>query len=398
MRPCSQTPRPAPNCPFTCGPGRGASEAHVAPKTRPKRWRGTGTAAAIASLLCGLAATPGHTEVYRFQDADGRWQFTDRPPPGARVRETSPTAANLTDLAARLNERFSPRTPLQAATLATVAIEAVRGQGSGFFVTPEGHILTNRHVIRPMPEGEQEDQARFRQAEAVLKLQEAELARRRSLAERAAADLARIEARGQEAGPIGRRLKDQQDYYAAAVAELDSRVSESRRQLDSARREASIQASSALLQQRFTIVLKDGERLSARLIRARDDRDLALLKLDGYRTPALRWSTSAPGQGDRVYAIGNPLGVADSATSGRITRIGAEQIMTDVQLLPGNSGGPLIDDAGEVIGVNYAKLSKQGDANYQGFGMAYPAAVVQAAFPDLSGVQQPLLSSPTRLK
>ncbi len=398
MRLCSQSRRPPPRCPAAGIPGPQIGTAGSAPAARPVRPWCAGTAAAIATLLGALAAAPGRAEVYRFQDADGRWQFTDRPPLGAPVRAASPTPANLTDLAARLNERFSPRTPLQAATLATVAIEAVRGQGSGFFVTPQGHILTNRHVIRPMPEGEHDDQARFRQAEAVLKLQEAELARRRSLADRAAQDLAQLKARGQDTGPIGRRIKDQQDYYAAAVAELDSRVSASRRELESARREASIQASSAILQQRFTIVLKDGERLSARLIRARDDRDLALLKLDGYRTPALRWSTSAPGQGDRVYAIGNPLGVSDSATTGRITRVGAEQIMTDVQLLPGNSGGPLIDEAGEVIGVNYAKLSKEGDANYQGFGMAYPAAVVRAAFPDLSGVQQPVLSSPTRSK
>jgi serine protease Do len=297
MRQCSHHRRPPLRGRATGLPGPRIGSRGSTRTTRPSRPWGTGAAVAIAAWLCALATIPGHTEVYRFRDAEGRWQFTDRPPPGAPVR-AAPPAADLTDLAARLNERFSPRTPLQAATLATVAIEAVRGQGSGFFITPEGHILTNRHVIRPMPEGEAEEQARFRQAEAVLKLQEAELARRRALADGSA-------------------------------------------------------------------------------------RDLALLKLDGYRTPTLRWSTGAPGQGDRVYAIGNPLGVADSATAGQITRIGAEQIMTDVQLLPGNSGGPLINEAGEVIGVNFAKLSKEGDANCQGFGMAIPAALVRAAFPEL---------------
>ncbi len=58
--------------------------------------------------------------------------------------------------------------------------------------------------------------------------------------------------------------------------------------------EQSVKIDYAILQQSFTIAIKDGERLTARLIRASDDHDLALLKLDGYRTPALRWATSQP--------------------------------------------------------------------------------------------------------
>jgi serine protease Do len=63
--------------------------------------------------------------------------------------------------------------------------------------------------------------------------------------------------------------------------------------------------------------------------------------------------------------------------------LGTEQILTDVQLLPGNSGGPLVNEAGEVIAVNFAKLTQGGDANYQGFGMAIPIAIARAAFPEL---------------
>ena len=334
-------------------------------------------------VLLALVAVPLAAEVYRFRDVDGRWQFTDRPPPGAAAQP--PAAAGAPDdLTARLTERFSGRTPIQQATLATLAIESVRGQGAGFFISTEGHIITNRHVVRPMPGEADEEEAGYRQAQERLRLQETELARRRSLEEGAAADLAELKARGQEGSPIARRLKAQHDYYAAAAAELAAQVSQHRQRLESARLEHSMQTSSALLQQDFTIVLKGGERLSARLVRASDDHDLALLKLDGHRTPALHWSTAnPPGQGDVVYAIGAPLGVADSVTSGRVTRLAADRIMTDVQLLPGNSGGPLVNEAGEVVAVNFAKLSKAGDANYQGFGMAIPAAIVRTTFPEL---------------
>ena len=344
--------------------------------------------AGLLALVLWLAWLPARAEVFKFQDADGRWHFTDRPPPGAAVPAPAPTSAGAVaptrDLAAALAQRFSARTAVQQATLATVAIEAVLGQGAGFFISNDGYILTNRHVVRPMPVDQREDEARFRPAEGRLQAQEAELARRRTLAAGAAADLARLKARGQEQGPVARRIKDQYDSYAAAAAELADQVAHGRQLVDSAKLEQSLKTDQAILQQNFPIVLKDGERLTARLIRASDDHDLALLKLDGYRTPALRWATGQPlGQGDPVYAIGNPLGVSDSVTAGRVTRLAPDQIMTDVQLLPGNSGGPLVDEAGEVVAINFAKLTKGGDANYQGFGLAIPSAIARAAFPEL---------------
>ena len=364
----------------------------------PKQQRippGTGRVG-LASPWLGLALglwlvwLPAPAEVFRFQDADGRWHFTDRPPPGtaapaakATVTATRP-AAPTRDLAAHLAQGFNARTPVQQATLATVAIEAVLGRGAGFFISEDGYILTNRHVVRPVPTDRGEDAAQFRQVEGRLKAQEAELARRRTLAARTAEDLAGFKSRGQETNLAARRLQSQYDYYAAAANELAGQVSQERQRLDSARLERNVQTNHAILQQDFTIVLKNGERLTARLVRASDDLDLALLKLDGYRTPALRASgDQIPGQGDPVYAIGNPLGVADSVTAGRVTQLAADQIMTDVQLLPGNSGGPLVNEAGEVIAVNFAKLAKGGDANYQGFGMAIPIALARAAFPEV---------------
>ena len=92
---------------------------------------------------------------------------------------------------------------------------------------------------------------------------------------------------------------------------------------------------------KFTIRLKGGKTLKARLVRISKDYDLALLKLDNYTTPFLNLSTKRhPRQGTKVFAIGSPLGITDSLTSGIITKSARDYLFTDTRILPGNSGGP----------------------------------------------------------
>jgi serine protease Do len=131
--------------------------------------------------------------------------------------------------------------------------------------------------------------------------------------------------------------------------------------------------------------------------------DLALLKLDGYTTPALTASLGKPlSQGQPVYAVGNPLGMADAMTAGVVTRVDADHIVTDTQLLPGNSGGPLIDADGRVVGVNVAKRVQGGESAYtQGFGMAVPIALALQEFTELRKAVQglaPSASSPAAVR
>ncbi|MCG6861273.1 MAG: serine protease [Chromatiaceae bacterium] len=135
---------------------------------------------------------------------------------------------------------------------------------------------------------------------------------------------------------------------------------------------------------RFEIILKDGTELVADLLEVSDDQDLALLKLDGYRTPFLNMDPSQQlSQGVRVFAIGNPLGMQDAVTSGVVTQITPEYLLTDTQILPGSSGGPLILESGEVIGINVSRQVAAGTSKYAaGFGKVIPIALALQSFPD----------------
>src|SRR3989338_1738326 len=121
------------------------------------------------------------------------------------------------------------------------------------------------------------------------------------------------------------------------------------------------------------VLTYDRSVLQAHFIGGDENRDLALLKIDG-NFDAISLSDSDELQvGKKVIAIGNPLGLSFTVTEGIVSgldRVGpnglAEYIQTDVSLNPGNSGGPLIDITGEVVGINNFKI---GGAESLGFAL-----------------------------
>ena len=102
-----------------------------------------------------------------------------------------------------------------------------------------------------------------------------------------------------------------------------------------------------------TVVLADGRARSARLVARDQQRDLAALLVDATGLPAARIGDSAALRvGELVLAVGNPLGLVRALSAGLVHAVGPRAIHADLRLAPGNSGGPLADARGRVVGLN----------------------------------------------
>ena len=139
---------------------------------------------------------------------------------------------------------------------------------------------------------------------------------------------------------------------------------------------------------KISIVTHDERLLPATLIGKDEKRDLALLRVEVSGLKALQLADSDSLQvGQRVVAIGNHFGLSFSVSEGIISALNRpglsgfnEYIQTDVTLNPGNSGGPLIDTAGKVIGINNFKVS-----NAEGLGFALESNSIREVINRLAG-------------
>lgn len=121
-----------------------------------------------------------------------------------------------------------------------------------------------------------------------------------------------------------------------------------------------------------------GDRYTGQVIATDPKNDLALIRLNTTdRLPTVRLSSAENIQvGSSVFAIGSPFGLSGTLTTGILSRIGRNgDLQTDAALNPGNSGGPLLNSQGELIGVNKAILST-GGGNI-GIGFATSAVVAR---------------------
>ena len=130
------------------------------------------------------------------------------------------------------------------------------------------------------------------------------------------------------------------------------------------------------------VTLQDGTTKQARLLGKGLNFDLALLKIDaGRRLPAITVGNSDKVRvGDRVLAIGNPLGLQGTVTSGIVSATHRdlsgpydEFIQTDAAINHGNSGGPLFNTRGEMIGINNQIFSESSTSGSIGLGFAIPS-------------------------
>jgi serine protease Do len=137
--------------------------------------------------------------------------------------------------------------------------------------------------------------------------------------------------------------------------------------------------------------LQDGRKFVSKNILTDPKTDLAIVKLDVKESlPALEMGDSEAMEiGDRVLAVGAPLGMAGTVTSGIISAKGRDIHMnmyedflqTDAAINPGNSGGPLVNLEGKVIGINSA--IKSGTGGFQGIGLAVSSNLAKSVMAQL---------------
>lgn len=141
----------------------------------------------------------------------------------------------------------------------------------------------------------------------------------------------------------------------------------------------------------ITVTLKDGSELAAEVIGTDSKTDLAVLRVDTKGDlPTVKWGDSdAVRVGDWVVALGNPFGLTGTVTAGIVSARGREIgagpyddfIQIDAPINRGNSGGPLFDESGNVVGVNTAIFSPSG--GNIGIGFAIPASVAKDVVAEL---------------
>ena len=134
------------------------------------------------------------------------------------------------------------------------------------------------------------------------------------------------------------------------------------------------------------VALNDGRKFSATLVGRDPETDLAVLKIEAdAELPVLAFAQAeAVEVGDVVLAIGNPFGVGQTVTMGIVSALGRSQlgintfenyIQTDAAINPGNSGGALVDQGGNLVGINTAIYSRTGGS--LGIGFAIPVSIAR---------------------
>jgi serine protease Do len=146
--------------------------------------------------------------------------------------------------------------------------------------------------------------------------------------------------------------------------------------------------------QNIKVILNDKREYEARLVGADPSTDLALLRVEADNLPYLTYGNSDDLKlGEWVLAVGNPFNLTSTVTAGIVSArarnlgINADQysiesfIQTDAAVNPGNSGGALVNQQGNLVGINTAIASRTG--SYTGYSFAVPVTIVQKVVEDL---------------
>lgn len=143
--------------------------------------------------------------------------------------------------------------------------------------------------------------------------------------------------------------------------------------------------------EKVTVKLTDGRALPAEVVGIDEATDIAVVKVEADGLPTLAFGRSDELQvGEPVIAVGNPFGLGNTVTTGIVSALGRDIhsgpfddfIQTDAAINKGNSGGPLVNERGEVVGVNTAILSPTGGSI--GIGFAVPSDMARDVVAELT--------------
>jgi len=318
--------------------------------------------------------------IYKYQREDGTWVYTDNPAdlPAEQQNKTAAgqQATGGRDLAERLVKKLAPSGDIEKAVLATVTVQSQIGSGTGFFVTAQGHIITNKHVIRSTQAQKETREKAYEQIEQKIEAIKASLEQEQ---EKIQANESHLEAvRNQIHPSVYRSNRKKIEQWRG---DLEKRKIRLRRDIAAYRdqqQELEDKIGAVDLNSHFTITLADKTELYVSLIAESAEKDLALLKLDGYTTPFLEpQAAESLRLGSPVYAIGNPVGLHNAVSSGVFSGFQSGFLQTDAKIYPGNSGGPLVNQEGRVLGIN---TFKQITRKFEGLGFAIPISAAMMEF------------------
>jgi putative serine protease PepD len=124
--------------------------------------------------------------------------------------------------------------------------------------------------------------------------------------------------------------------------------------------------------QRQVEVVQEARTLSGTVISVDEAEDLALIEVDA-ELPTLRLATTGARVGDPVLVLGSPLGLEQTAVSGIVSAFRDDLIQFSAPISPGNSGGPVLNADGEVIGITELKIAEEAA---EGLGFAIPVGTL----------------------
>ncbi len=266
---------------------------------------------------------------------------------------------SLEGLALQLHESHPANTAIEKARNATVFIKTSWGSGSGFFISDNGLIITNKHVLQMQEKELDTLTANADKFAKLLKREETALRYLKDQAPRVRDQEMQLQIRED----IREREKEYAKYKNLHQDLLD-KISE---------------IETASLTNGVEIILIDGSSWTVDSVNLSGQHDLALVSISAYGSPYLAISRSAREQGQKVFTVGNPHGLRHTVTSGVISGYrsynGVSLLQTDAPINPGNSGGPLVDEYGGVLGVNTMIIR-----NTEGIGFAIPMKTVFEEF------------------